>query len=238
MDRVPIDAVAFVVIAAVTVAIREPFLHHSVTFSDARFFHFGRRALHGDVPYRDYVFQVGLLPIYVDVLFQKLFGTTYMASLYASLFIHVLRLFVLWALVRRLTGWRPAALLAVFGVCDAFFGWCHHWSWAYAQLFLSTAGLCFVAATAATSERRVLVWLALAGFSMGANAFAPGDRDHRRRGPVRRHGGAARAPDLRHPRAVHRAVRRVRRRVRDPVRRARVRRRAGRGDPPGVPRRV
>src|SRR6185436_4837201 len=83
--RVPVDAVAFAAIAVATIAVRAPFLHHGMTFSDASwFFHFGRRALQGDVPYRDYVFQVGPLPIYVDALFQKLFGGTYLVSLYAA----------------------------------------------------------------------------------------------------------------------------------------------------------
>jgi hypothetical protein len=172
-QRLPVDAIAFLVIAVVTVAIREPFLHHGMTFCDASwFFHFGRRALDGDVPYRDYVFQVGPLPIYVDALFQKLFGGTYMASMYASLFIHVLRVFVLWALVRRLAGCKAATLLACFGMLDAFFGWSHHWSWAYAQLFIALAGLSYVAATRATSERRVLMYLGLCGLSVGANVFA------------------------------------------------------------------
>lgn len=171
--RVPIDAVAFAAIAVATVAVRAPFLRHGMTFSDASwFFHFGRRALQGDVPYRDYVFQVGPLPIYVDALFQKLFGGTYLVSLYAALFIHVLRVFVIWLLARRLAGWKPAALLAVFGVCDSFFAWSHHWSWAYAQLFISISGLCYLAAAEATRERRTLGYLALAGFSAGASVFA------------------------------------------------------------------
>jgi 4-amino-4-deoxy-L-arabinose transferase-like glycosyltransferase len=131
------------------------------------YFHFGHRALLGDVPYRDYIFQVGPLPIYVDALFQKLMGVKYIASMYAALFIHVLRVFVAWMLARRLAGGPAAALLCVFCAFDLYFGWAHHWSWQYAQLFLLLAGLCIVLASRATAERRARWWFALAGLSCG-----------------------------------------------------------------------
>jgi hypothetical protein len=166
--RLPIDAVALLVIAVVVVVSRRPFIRHGVVFNDPSwYFHFGHRALRGDVPYRDYVFQVGPLPIYVDALFQKLMGVKYIASMYAALLIHVLRVFVVWMLARRLAGAAAAALLCGFCAFDLYFGWAHHWSWQYAQLFLLLGGLCLVLATRAASERGALWWYALAGLSCG-----------------------------------------------------------------------
>jgi hypothetical protein len=166
--RLPVDVVALVVIFAVVVLSRRPFIRHGVVFNDPSwYFHFGHRALRGDVPYRDYIFQVGPLPIYVDAAFQKIMGVKYIASMYAALSIHVLRVFVVWMVARRLAGWTAAALLCLFCMFDLYFGWAHHWSWQYAQLFLLMGGLCFVLASRASSERRALWWYAAAGFSCG-----------------------------------------------------------------------
>lgn len=148
------------------VAIELPFLHHGISFNDsAWYYHFGRRALAGDVPYRDYVFQVGPLPIYVDAAFQRMFGSSYLASMYAALFIRILRVGVAWMLARRLAGARCAALFATFCALDQVVGWAHHWSWCYAELFVLLSGLCFVLAARAERERRALGFLALAGMT-------------------------------------------------------------------------
>jgi hypothetical protein len=166
--RVPVDLLAFVTIAIVLLVMQKPFLRYGMCFSDsAWYYHFGRRALAGQVPYRDYVFQVGPLPIYVDAVFQAIFGSKYMASLYAALFLKILRVFAIWALARRLAGVTAASLLAVFCALDVTFGWAYHWSWGYAELFIILSGLCCVLAARAASETRARVWLCLAGLNAG-----------------------------------------------------------------------
>ncbi|HUJ61428.1 MAG TPA: glycosyltransferase family 39 protein [Kofleriaceae bacterium] len=164
----PIDAVALAVIAIVIVVSRWSLVHRGMTWNDPSwYFHFGRRLLHGDVPYRDYVFQVGPLPIFVDAAFQKLFGSTYASSVDAALLLEVLRVWVAWLIIRRLVPWWCAALACTFCAFDLAFGqWAHHWSWGYAQLFIALAGLCFLLASRAAG-RRALVYLALAGLCAG-----------------------------------------------------------------------
>src|SRR6266850_666751 len=82
-SRILRDVVAFLVIAIAMIVTHRPFIRHGFCFNDPGwYFHFGHRVFQGDVPYRDYVFQVGPLPVYVDAFFQKLFGSVYLASLY------------------------------------------------------------------------------------------------------------------------------------------------------------
>jgi hypothetical protein len=170
----PADLVAFVAIAVAMLAIHRPFIRHGMSFNDPTwYFHFGQRTLAGDVPYRDYVFQVGPLPIYMDAAFQAVFGAKYAASLYAALLVKILRVFVIWMIARRLAGARAAALLCVFCALDPMFSFAHHWSTSYAELFFTLGGLFLLLARraaeagagagAGAGERRVRVHLVLAG---------------------------------------------------------------------------
>lgn len=171
--RIPIDVVALLAIAVFVVGTHWHFVRHGMCFDDPTwYFHFGRRVAHGDVPYRDFIFQVGPLPIYVDAAFQSVFGERHLSSLYAAMALTIARVFVTWALVRRLAGWPAAALLAVWAALDTLFaGQSHHWSTGYAQLFCTLSGLWFVLAWRAEG-RRVLVYLALAGASIALIASA------------------------------------------------------------------
>ncbi len=163
--RVPIDAVALIAIALVTCATHLPYIRHGMCWNDPSWlFHFGHRTLEGAVPYRDYVYQVGPLPVYVDAGFQEIFGAKYAASLYAALFIKILRIWVMWLIARRLADRHAAALLVVFCMLDATFSFAHHWSTQYSGLFITTSGLFFVLASRAEG-RRELAYLALAGAS-------------------------------------------------------------------------
>lgn len=163
--KVPVDLVAFLAIALAVVVSHATYLRHGMAFNDPTWFlHFGNRVLHGDVPYRDFVFQVGPLPLYVDAAFQGIAGETFVASTYAAMLILILRVLVVFMLGRRLAGVKPAAALAVFCMLDPLFAVAHHWSISYAELFLSTAGLFCVLAHGA-SGRRELVYLVLAGAS-------------------------------------------------------------------------
>jgi hypothetical protein len=138
------------------------FVPHGVCFNDPSvYYHFGHRLLDGAVPYRDYVFQVGPLPIYVDALFQKVFGSTYLASLWASLAIKILRLWVVWLVAERVGRGLAAGLLTVFFALTPIFAFSYHWSTPYAQLFIAASALFFVLAT--RSKRAHLLYLAFAG---------------------------------------------------------------------------
>lgn len=169
-SRAPIDVVALLVIALTMIATHRPLIHQGMSWCDPSwFFHFGNRTLHGAVPYRDYVFSLGPFPIYLDAGFQGIFGETYLASLYAGLFIKILRVWVYWLLVRRLVSTRAAALFAVFAALDSSVSyWAHHWNSTDAQLFFTTSALWIVvaldAARAGRPEWRVRAYLALAGF--------------------------------------------------------------------------
>jgi hypothetical protein len=161
------DVIGIVVIAVAMILLRRRALQHGMCFNDPTwYFHFGNRTLHGAVPYRDYIFQVGPLPIYVDALAQKLFGETYIASQYAGLFVVILRVSVMWLLARRLVGTLAGAGVAIFCAVDPVFAFSHHWSTPYAQLFVVLSGLFFLLASRADG-RRALVYLGLAGMSAG-----------------------------------------------------------------------
>ena len=168
--RIPTDLAALLVIAVVMFITHQPLIVKGMSWCDPSwFFHFGNRTLHGAVPYRDYVFSLGPFPIYLDAGFQDIFGESYLASLYAALFIKILRVWVYWLLVRRLVNTRAAVLFAVYAALDnSMSWWAHHWGSTDAQLFFTTAGLCIVLATDAVRDRRPerLVWtyLAMAGF--------------------------------------------------------------------------
>ena len=83
---IPIDTVALGVIAIGIFLTHRPLVMHGMTWNDsAWYFHFGNRLLHGAVPYRDYVFQVGPLPIVVDAGFEAAPAETYTSSMYAAM---------------------------------------------------------------------------------------------------------------------------------------------------------
>ena len=165
--KIPVDAAAFAAIAVVVIASHVPLLHYGMCVNDpAWYFHFGRKVLHGAVPYRDFVWQVGPVPLYVDAAAQAVFGQKYIASLYAALAIVILRVFVVWLIARRIAGWRAAIGLCVFCAFDPLFAFAHHWSTPYAELSFAASGLGFVLAVK-SEGRRALVHYALAGFFAG-----------------------------------------------------------------------
>lgn len=162
-----LDAGVFVLIAIAIFVTHYRVIAHGFCFNDPSwYFHFGKRLVDGAVPYRDYVFQVGPLPIYVDAFFQKTFGSTYVASLYAGMATKIVRMYVVWLIARELAGTRAASILLVFCTFEPIFAFSYHWSTPYAQLFLTLSGYFFVlAARAKEPPRRTMVWLALAGVS-------------------------------------------------------------------------
>lgn len=168
--RVPVDVWGFLAIAAVIVVTHARLVRHGMVFGEPSWlFHFAKRAaVGGDVPYRDFVFPDGPLAIYVDAAFQGVFGGKYYASLYAALFVEVLRVFVVWAIARRVAGVAAASLLAAFCAFDPIFGPAHHASAPYAQLFVGVAGLALLLAARGGARW----WFGIAGLAIGAIAAA------------------------------------------------------------------
>ena len=136
------DLIALAAIAFVVVASHLSLLRRGLDLGDPSWcFHFARRTIHGAAPYRDYVYQAGPLPIYVDGLFQRVFGSSYTASLDAAMAITTLRAFATWLVVRRTAGYAAAAFLVVWCAVDPIFAVAYDASAAYAQLFIVLAGL-------------------------------------------------------------------------------------------------
>ncbi len=163
LRAIPVDVLALAAIAVAIVVTHLPFAGRGKCWKDPKsLIHIGRRFAEGDVPSRDFVWQVGPLPLYVDAGFQEVFGARYIASLHAGMFVLILRVYVVFLIARRLAGLRAAALLAVFCAFDPLFGMAHHWSTSWAELWFTASGLFFVLASRADG-RRALVHLALAG---------------------------------------------------------------------------
>jgi hypothetical protein len=162
--RVPIDLIALVAIALVIVVSHRFFIYQGMGFGEPSwYFHFGHRvAVQHMAPYRDFVFHGGPLPIYLDAVFQGVFSSKYAASLYAALLIKVIRVWVIWMIVRRIASVRPAIAIAAFCAIDPLFAFASNWSTPYVHLFTSLAALFLVLATRAEG-RRATVHFAAAG---------------------------------------------------------------------------
>ncbi len=169
--RVPVDLVAFAAIALVILLPCSYSLRRSVSLADASWYvHFGTRVLHGDVPYRDFVFPRGPLPLYVDAAFQAAFGASYRASAYAAALLAVIRIFLVWALARRLVDLRVATLLATFCAFDPLFALPYHADASYLRVLVALGGLALVRGSG-TTERWPHAWFAVAGVALAATAL-------------------------------------------------------------------
>jgi hypothetical protein len=158
--------VGLLVIATVLALTHVRAIRHGMCFDEPSWlFHFGHRILNGDVPYRDFVFTDGPLPVWLDAGFQRMLGAKYYASLYAGLFVEILRVFGVWTLARRFADGRAAALLAVACAVDPMFSDTYHAAGADASLFVTAAGLWIVLA-ARSEVTRARVYLAFAGVSL------------------------------------------------------------------------
>jgi len=161
------DAIDLVVLAVVSWLVHAPKIFHGMPFGDPGwYFHFGRRALHGAVPYRDFIFQVGPIPIWVDALFQRVFGESYHASLLAGFSVKTLRLALTYLIARRVTRSRvlAAAIVTFLSFERIWYSFINHWSVAYTQLSLLAAT--FFLILAHQNERRRSLYLPLAGGSL------------------------------------------------------------------------
>lgn len=186
-----IDAAALVLIALAVVGSHVALIRRGMGFDDpAACFHYGKRILDGAAPYRDFVYQAGPVPPYVDSLFQRWFGARYTASLDGAMAVTIVRVLVLWMIARRLAGVVAAALLAVWCALDPTFALPYDASASYAQLLVALAGLALLVAARrgepqdgdgdggsepagdARGERAIRIYLALGGASAGLVAAA------------------------------------------------------------------
>ena len=157
------DAVTFTGILLFTYVTHAAVVTHGLPWADAAmFFHFGHKLVaSGKIPFRDYVFQVGPLPIYVDAAFQKVFGSSYVASLWAGTALKATLAFVVQLFAARWVNRLAGVLLAVFLVLDPAFAFQHHWSTPYALLFALLAIFAFCRAQERPAQRTA--WLAASG---------------------------------------------------------------------------
>lgn len=178
LAAVPVDVWALFIIAIAMVLTHSTWMRRGMCWNEPSWlFHFAKRTVvDGAVPYRDYVFPDGPLPIYVEAAMQALFGGTYVVSLWTALLVETLRVFVVWLIVRRVAGVVPAALVAVFCALDPMFSYAHHWTTPYAQLFGTLAALCLLAAARANEDAAPRDrYFVLAGVCIGALVSARTD---------------------------------------------------------------
>lgn len=105
----------------------------------ALYFHFGNRLLHNYFPYRDYVFQVGFLPIIFDAFFQSILGQNYLSSLFTAFVVKAANLLVYYFMFRQFS----SRVISV-AICSGFALMSPsivNWSTSYVYLFLSISAL-------------------------------------------------------------------------------------------------
>jgi hypothetical protein len=132
------------------------------------YFHFGNRLLHGAFPYRDYVFQVGYIPIFVDAGFQSVFGERYVSSLLAAFCLKTLFLLASTLFLAQFAG-RKFALLGA-GIFAAQYPMVYHSSYFYAESFLACSICAYTYALDRGRPRLGLLGVAglFAGLLLGA----------------------------------------------------------------------
>ncbi|MDZ4876173.1 MAG: hypothetical protein CLLPBCKN_005593 [Chroococcidiopsis cubana SAG 39.79] len=121
----------------------------------ALYFHLGNRLLHNDFPYRDYVFQVGFIPIIFDAFFQNILGQSYYASLFAAFIVKTTNLLVYYFIFRQFSSQViSVALCSGFALMNSSLV---HWSTSYVYLFLSISAL-FIILGLNKLEKEVLLY--------------------------------------------------------------------------------
>ena len=102
------------IVLAVAVVATAPIANRGMNWSDtAQIFHFGHRIATGDFPYRDFAYQSGFLGPFVDALFQRALGATYLSSLAARIAVGAASLGLLWAIFRRFAAPLPCVAIGV-----------------------------------------------------------------------------------------------------------------------------
>jgi hypothetical protein len=93
----------YFILALVALFSSFPWSLRGMNWSDFAFiFHYANKLIHGYFPYKDYVFNTGILPIVFDYLSQKLLGERYLSSLVLALFIKFLNVSIIYAIFSKL----------------------------------------------------------------------------------------------------------------------------------------
>ncbi|MDV2995554.1 MAG: hypothetical protein N4J56_005208 [Chroococcidiopsis sp. SAG 2025] len=134
----------------------------------ALYFHLGNRLLHNDFPYRDYVFQVGFIPIIIfDAFFQNILGQSYYASLFAAFIVKATNLLVYYFIFRQFSSQViSVALCSGFALMNSSLV---HWSTSYVYLFLSISALFIILGLNKLekgSSTLSFLYIAISGFSL------------------------------------------------------------------------
>ncbi|URD49431.1 hypothetical protein [Chroococcidiopsis sp. CCNUC1] len=145
-----------------------PWSFYGMNWRDsALYFHLGNRLLHNDFPYRDYVFQVGFIPIIFDAFFQNILGQSYYASLFAAFIVKTTNLLVYYFIFRQFSSQViSVALCSGFALMNSSLV---HWSTSYVYLFLSISALFIILGLNKLekgSSTLSFLYIAISGFSL------------------------------------------------------------------------
>jgi hypothetical protein len=103
----------YFILALITSFSSFPWSLRGMNWSDFSFiFHYANKLIHGYFPYRDYVFNTGVLPIVFDYLSQKFLGERYLSSLILALFIKFLSVGIIYAILSKLKSGGKALIIS------------------------------------------------------------------------------------------------------------------------------
>ena len=162
------ESVTILILLAIAFFSSFPWSLYGMNWRDsALYFHLGNRLIHNDFPYRDYVFQVGFIPIIFDAFFQSIFGQNYYSSLFAAFVVKVVNLLVYYFLFRQFS----SRILSV-ALCSGFALLSHslvNWSTSYVYLFLSISTLFIILGLKKIDKGSSILsflYITIAGFSL------------------------------------------------------------------------
>lgn len=129
-------------------------------------FYFGNRIVNGEIPYRDFPYQTGFIPLFVDAAFQDIFGELYLSSLLVGLLVKIATFPILYIVLRqfvnRLTSANICLGLSLINT-QLISGGNHFW----VNLFLAIAFLFVVIAFHADREnKRSRFYVVCLGFTI------------------------------------------------------------------------
>lgn len=130
----------------------------------SQIFYFGNRIVHGEIPYRDFPYQTGFIPLFVEAAFQHLIGEIYISSLLVGLLVKVATFLILYVVLRQFVTRLISANIALgLSLLNTHLvaGGNHTW----VNLFLSIAFLLIIRAFHGdTSRKRSQFYIICLGF--------------------------------------------------------------------------
>lgn len=141
--------------------------NRGLNWSDySQIFHFGNRILNGYLPYRDFSYQTGFVPIFVNAFFQKLLGEYYFTSLVVGLLVELFTLLALYFTLRQFTS-RFISInicIALSLITPELISSGHEY---WTNLFLTISGLFIVVAWKKLESKNAYLYILLAGIYLG-----------------------------------------------------------------------